>query len=80
MYKSITDWRDLTDGHLYRAGDSFPHDGREIEPERIESLRSGQNQAGMALIEAFEHPIEKIPTEKADAPRGGKKRQRTRAK
>lgn len=54
MYKSITLWRDLTDGHLYNAGDPFPWDGRTIPDERIEQLSTPQNKAGFALIKAVE--------------------------
>ena len=54
MYKSITQWRDLTDGHLYNAGDPYPWDGRTIPDERIEQLSTPQNKAGFALIKAVE--------------------------
>ena len=54
MYKSITQWRDLTDGHLYNAGDPYPWDGRTVPNERIEQLSTPQNRAGFALIEAVE--------------------------
>lgn len=50
MYKSVTIWRDLEDGHLYQIGDPFPHDGREISPERIAELSGAQNKAGFTLI------------------------------
>lgn len=52
MYRVLNTFRDLTDGHLYQTGDQFPHDGRDIPPERIESLVSGRNQANLRLIEA----------------------------
>lgn len=52
MYRVLTTFRDLEDGHLYQAGDTFPHDGRKIPEERIESLVNGRNQANMRLIEA----------------------------
>lgn len=51
MYRVITTFRDLEDGHLYQAGDPFPHDGRKISTERVESLISGRNQANLRLIE-----------------------------
>ena len=50
MYESVTIWRDLEDGHLYQAGGPFPHDGREISPERIAELSGAQNKAGFTLI------------------------------
>ena len=51
MYRVLNTFRDLTDGHLYQTGDPFPHDGRDIPEERIESLASGRTQANMRLIE-----------------------------
>lgn len=54
LYKVLLQFRDLTDGHLYNAGDKFPHDGRVITPARIEELSTGQNKAKKALIEAVE--------------------------
>lgn len=52
MYVSITTWRDLTDGHVYREGDPFPFDGRQVPEERLAELESGRNQAGLRLIQA----------------------------
>ena len=52
MYRVLTTFRDLEDGHLYQTGDPFPHDGREVRPERVESLINGRNQANLRLIEA----------------------------
>ena len=53
-YISLTEWRDNTDGHLYREGEPFPFDGREIPEERLEALESGHNRAGLRLIQAEE--------------------------
>ena len=50
MYESITTWRDLEDGHLYRKGDGYPHDGREVSKDRIAELSGTQNKAGFVLI------------------------------
>ena len=61
MYESLVFWRDLTDGHLYKAGDQFPYDGREISEERIEQLSGKQNKAGFALIKVA-LPFEETPT------------------
>ena len=33
-YISARTWRDLTDKHLYREGDPFPFDGREVPAAR----------------------------------------------
>ena len=61
MYISTTQWRDLRDGHLYEAGEPFPHDGREIPEERIAELTTTQNKAGFALIKAVQTPDDKKP-------------------
>ena len=57
MYKAVRDWRDLEDGHLYQAGDRFPHDGREVSEQRISALRTGQNLASLVMIEEVEETI-----------------------
>lgn len=52
-YICTRDWRDLTDKHLYHAGDPFPCDGREVPAERLEQLESGCNQAGLQMIQGI---------------------------
>lgn len=78
MYKALRQFRDLTDRHLYHAGDIFPHDGRSITPARIEELSSAMNKAHAVLI-AFEPDAEEIPAPEkkrrgrpAKTPRNGK--------
>jgi len=51
MIKALCDFRDLQDGHLYRAGEPFPHDGREIPAERISELSGAHNASGRPLID-----------------------------
>lgn len=63
MYKSIVQWRDLEDGHLYSIGESYPHDGREVSEERLAELSGTQNKAGFALIKAVEEKVAQEPTE-----------------
>lgn len=79
MYKALRQFRDMTDRHLYHAGDIFPHDGRLIPPARIEELSSVMNKAHAALITAFESGTEEIPAPEkkrrgrpAKTPRNGK--------
>jgi hypothetical protein len=60
-YVCTATWRDLTDSHLYAAGDEFPHDGREIAEDRLASLAGAQNKAGFALIKAADTPVEENP-------------------
>ena len=69
MKKSIARWRDLEDNHLYNEGDPFPHDGREISPERIEELSSVRNKAGFALIEDVPDQVKEIPKQTAEKPK-----------
>ena len=80
MFISLRQWRDLTDGHLYKPGDVFPHDGRQIAPERIAALVSGANKAHTELIvQAAENPTDenKAPQK---AEKTAKSATRTRAK
>lgn len=77
MYISVCTWRDLTDGHLYHAGEQFPCDGREISAERIQSLVSGRNQAGLRLIEAVGVPDEEKPVQTENTPEKPKTARKT---
>ena len=75
-YISTVTWRDNTDGHLYREGEPFPFDGREIPGDRLESLESGRNRAGLRLIRAVEVQDEPAEARKEEAPEkaaGGRK-------
>lgn len=75
MYRVLTTFRDLTDGHLYQAGDVFPHDGRTIPEERIESLVNGRNQANLRLIE----PTGEIPKAEEKPVKTPVRRRKTKA-
>ena len=68
-YISTVTWRDNTAGHLYREGEPFPFDGREIPKERLDSLESGHNRAGLRLIQAEEVQDEPEEVRKEEAPR-----------
>ena len=67
-YISVADWRDLADNHLYRVGDPYPHDGREIDGDRINALLTGRNKAGFVLIRETPKEPEKIEPETAEQP------------
>lgn len=67
-YTSITAWRDNQDGHLYAAGDPFPHDGREIAAARIEELSTARNKAGFALIKGIPEPEKQAEPKPVPAP------------
>ena len=80
VYTSIREWRDNTDGHLYREGEPFPFDGREIAADRLESLESGRNRAGLRLIRAGEAPDELTEAQKEEAPKQAVKARKTASK
>ena len=83
QYVSLEEWRDLTDGHLYRKGDPFPFDGREIAAGRLDELVSGRNRAGLRLIRALETQEEPAEAPKEEAPKKaaeGRKKAPTRKK
>ena len=52
MYKVIKSFTDLQDNnHAYFVGDTFPHNGVEVDAERIAELESDKNLQGVPLIE-----------------------------
>ena len=61
MYKVIKRFYDLQNDHAYSVGDVFPHNGVEIDENRIVELESNNNRLGFPLIEAI---AEKSPPRK----------------
>ena len=52
MYRVIKAFRDLKDNnHVYSVGDTFPHNGVEVDAERVAELSSDKNLQGVPLIE-----------------------------
>ena len=52
MYKVIKSFTDLQDNnYAYSVGDTFPHDGVDVDAERIAELASDKNRLGVPLIE-----------------------------
>lgn len=52
MYKVIESFTDLQDNnYVYYVGDTFPHNGVEVDAERIAELASDKNRLGVPLIE-----------------------------
>lgn len=52
MYRVIKSFRDLKDNNrLYSVGDTFPHNGGDVDAERIAELASDKNLQGVPLIE-----------------------------
>ena len=54
MYRVIKAFTDLKASHVYHVGDAFPHNGVEVDAERIAELESDKNRIGVPLIEAIE--------------------------
>ena len=52
MYKVIKSFTDLQDNnYAYYVGDAFPHNGVDVDVERIAELASAKNRLGVPLIE-----------------------------
>ena len=51
MYKAVKSFRDLKTNLVYAVGDTFPHNGVEVDAERIAELESDKNRLGVPLIE-----------------------------
>ena len=51
MYKTVKAFRDLKTNLVYAVGDTFPHNGVEVDAERIAELESDNNRLGVPLIE-----------------------------
>lgn len=66
MYRVKKYFTDLQDNnYAYKVGETFPHDGLEVSPERLVELSSDKNKRGIPLIELvdFMNPPEDIPKE-----------------
>ena len=50
MYRVIKAFTDLQNHHAYSVGDTFPHNGVEVDAERIAELASDKNRLGIPLI------------------------------
>ena len=52
MYRVIHKFYDLKDNnHAYSVGETFPHNGVEVDAERIAELASDNNRLRVPLIE-----------------------------
>lgn len=51
MYRVIKAFTDLQANHAYSVGNTFPHNGVEVDAERIAELASDKNRLGVPLIE-----------------------------
>ena len=52
MYRVLMRFCDSQDNnYIYSVGDTFPHNGVEVDAERIAELASDKNRLGVPLIE-----------------------------
>ena len=51
MYRVIKAFTDLKASHVYYVWDTFPHNGVEVDADRIAELSSDKNRMGVPLIE-----------------------------
>jgi len=64
-YVVVEPFADIYDGfHDYYVGDVFPHDGRFIDPTRINSLATNANNLGKPLIRIAEEVTKKSDKKK----------------
>ena len=54
MYRVIKAFTDLEASHVYYVGDTFPHNGVEVDATRIAELASNKNRLCVPLIEEIE--------------------------
>lgn len=65
MYKVIKQFRDLKDNdHIYFVGDIYPHNGVEVDDERIEELATDKNKISVPLIEKVAEKKKKTKNDK----------------
>ena len=67
MYKVIKSFTDLQDNnHAYFVGDTFPHDGVDVDAERIAELSSDKNRLGVPLIEEIAEKPKRVRKKKEE--------------
>ena len=67
MYKVIKSFTDLQDNnYAYYVGDTFPHNGIEVEGERIAELASDKNRLGVPLIEEIAEKPKRVRKKKEE--------------
>ena len=65
MYKVIKSFIDLQDNnYAYYVGDTFPHNGVEVDAERIAELASAKNRLGVPLIEEIAEKPKRVRKKK----------------
>ena len=67
MYRVIHKFYDLKDNnHAYSVGDTFPHNGVDVDAERIAELSSDKNLQGVPLIEEIAEKPKRTRKQKAE--------------
>ena len=66
MYRVIKAFTDLQASHVYSVGDTFPHNGVEVDAERIAELASDKNRLGVPLIEEIVEKPRRTRKQKAE--------------
>ena len=67
MYKVIKSFTDLQDNnYVYYVGDTFPHNGVEVDAGRIAELSSDKNRLGVPLIEEIAEKPKRIRKKKEE--------------
>ena len=66
MYRVIKAFTDLKASHVYHVGDTFPHNGVEVDAERIAELASDKNRFCVPLIEAIEEKPKRTRKKKSE--------------
>ena len=67
MYKVIKSFTDLQDNnYAYYVGDTFPHNGVEVDAGRIAELASDKNRLGVPLIEEIAEKPKRVRKKKEE--------------
>ena len=54
MYRVIKAFTDLKASHVYYVGDTFPHNGVDVDADGLSELASHKNRMGVPLSEEIE--------------------------
>ena len=66
MYRVIKAFTDLKASHVYYVGDTFPHNGVDVDADRLSELASHKNRMGVPLIEEIEEKPKRTSKKKSE--------------
>ena len=66
MYRVIKAFTDLRARHAYSVGDTFPHNGIEVDAKRAAELASDKNRLGVPLIEEIAEKPKRVRRKKEE--------------